>query len=262
MPLAESTVAKWTQEGKVRKANSEVSEPSEPPHKQGALLHGLKDAPGQQDLVNADKGAEPNVEDTERDHAVVNEWKQRIQQGDRTPVYVDAQDSTRVVDGNHRLVAYRALDIKPPIVAVDRVKFLTAASKMDNSPESLAKAAEQAKPVAQPDQSGETAKERAARVFKETQEKFADEAASTETISEREARRKAEGSGEKRQRHAAGSLYGQLLERYYKASTDEAQERFWAGDEREIVVIQDEKPMRYSRKHGQVSASYVMNEAI
>jgi len=57
------------------------------------------------------------------------------------------------------------------------------------------------------------------------------------------------------------NLYSQVLARYYKASSDEAQERFWAGDERDIVVIQDRKPMRYSRRHGQVSASYVTTEA-
>jgi hypothetical protein len=62
------------------------------------------------------------------------------------------------------------------------------------------------------------------------------------------------------ERHAA-TFSDQLLVRYYKASTDEAQERFWQGDEREIVVIQDEKPMRYSRKHGQVSVEYVHKEA-
>jgi phage gp29-like protein len=57
------------------------------------------------------------------------------------------------------------------------------------------------------------------------------------------------------------NIYANLLARYYKSSTDEAQERFWNGDEREVVIIQDGRPMRYSRKHGQVSVSYVYKEA-
>jgi len=58
------------------------------------------------------------------------------------------------------------------------------------------------------------------------------------------------------------SIYDQILARYYRASSDEQIEAFWNGDDREITIIQDGKPMRYSRKHGQVSAKYVMNEEI
>jgi hypothetical protein len=60
---------------------------------------------------------------------------------------------------------------------------------------------------------------------------------------------------------AAGlSIAKQMLSRYYEESSKAQQEAFWAGDEREIVVIQDGQPMRYSRKHGQVSVEYVYKE--
>ena len=44
-----------------------------------------------------------------------------------------------------------------------------------------------------------------------------------------------------------GYLYRQLMQRYYKESSHEQQEKFWAGQPGEITVIQDNKLLRYSR---------------
>lgn len=61
---------------------------------------------------------------------------------------------------------------------------------------------------------------------------------------------------EKPQRHAS-SFADHVLARYFKASDPDKVERFWAGDEREIVTIVDGVPIRYSRKQGSISCEYI-----
>jgi phage gp29-like protein len=290
------------------------------PPVQTALLHGLKDAPGQQDLFNADKGAdekpkqptattqpikverrgapdrrggslkagiffakegESTAEYGEDTHAATIKSGTRIYSGkssfdlieDRGLLDSAVDEVIQKQTGKHTLREVReAMDegdiegnndlyydafqiVARQILEKEGYQGAHWTEEEDLTPEQYQVWDRAALQPAQPEGSGETAKERAARTFKETQEKFADEAASTETISEREARRKAE----KLQRHAA-SFTDQLLARYYKASDAEAQERFWQGDEREIIVIQEGHPMRYSRRHGAVSCEYIKEE--
>ena len=57
-------------------------------------------------------------------------------------------------------------------------------------------------------------------------------------------------------------LYRQLMQRYYKESPSEQQEEFWAGQTGTITVIQDDKPLRYSRgSRGSVTVEDVCRSA-
>lgn len=76
-------------------------------------------------------GLVSRTEDTEEARETVSQWKKKIEAGDRTPVVVDATNHSRVVDGNHRLRAYRELEIVPPVVEVNRIEFLERCGKED-----------------------------------------------------------------------------------------------------------------------------------
>lgn len=84
------------------------------------------------------QAAIPRVEDTPAARRTIAEWQNRIRSGDRTPVYIDNSDPSRIVDGNHRFIAYRNEGIEPPVVYVDRIQFLTESASPRFSFQSLA----------------------------------------------------------------------------------------------------------------------------
>jgi len=55
----------------------------------------------------------------------IEEYKNKIRRGEEvTPIFVDKNRPWHIVDGNHRAQAYRELNMKVPIIKVDRDKTL------------------------------------------------------------------------------------------------------------------------------------------
>lgn len=104
----------------------ELSHPE--PHKQGGPgsgNFGHEGRPGEVGGSGPGGSLKIDVEDSASDRAGVEMYKSRISRGEKiSPVLVDKDDPTHVVDGNHRALAYRELDKSIPTVSVDRKDFM------------------------------------------------------------------------------------------------------------------------------------------
>jgi hypothetical protein len=175
-----------------------VADEPPPPAKQRqeSMFHGLKDAPGQQDLFNADKGAEEledydtlftkylalqkqydeETADLNKEHA---ELIQKVRKSKKKFGTTGAEK--RLAEINHaQYEVWKRLGLEEATIALRKAKW---AQK----------------------------KEPYSRSFD------------------------------------AGLIHRQLLERYYKQSTPEAIDAWWAGGPGAVVVVQDGRPLRYSR---------------
>lgn len=72
--------------------------------------------------------------DTEYDSRVTY-WENQIQKGNNRPILVDADNFSRIIDGNHTAQAYKNLGIVPDIYAMNSVEFLNGASESSDTVE-------------------------------------------------------------------------------------------------------------------------------
>lgn len=71
-----------------------------------------------------------NIEDTDFARKIVEERKKEIKSGKKLiPIFVNKEDPSWIVDGNHRAKAYQELGLTVPIIKVDRIKTLLTLAK-------------------------------------------------------------------------------------------------------------------------------------
>ena len=74
------------------------------------------------------KELQPAVEQDDYDIKCIEYWKEQIQKGNHRPILVNSEGE--ILDGNHTMVAYQELGIKPPMLYKgERSDFYPAASK-------------------------------------------------------------------------------------------------------------------------------------
>ena len=200
---------------------ADVPKPT-PKQRQEAMFHGLNDLPGQQDLFNSDKGAvaaeqEPPAKEKESTkEALSPEVRQLVEERNRI-----LSEAFNVANGT----GYDDFMLR-----TERADYERRLATIDSD---LRHRGYDRRRLVSLDRYLE------GRFMQRDLRRVAEQKRGTEVAYARSA--------------DPGYMHQQFMARYYKASDNDTAERFWAGEDGEITVIQENKPIRYSRKRGNMS---------